>query len=230
LETWLRMAGVPYDALSLNKPPQSRTGKVPYILLDNGATLADTNIIIRTLARERGIDLDYLRTPEELASEHVTMRLVEESLYYAMVWERWMLPAFWPISRDGYFGTLPGPLRTLFANLIRRKIKTTLRGQGLLCHEPDEIIARGIADVRGLSALLGQKAFFGGERPGVADASAYGVLANLLGFPGRTALKIAVQACPNLVTFCRRIEYLYWLNLPASGSAVAIRPAIKNVA
>jgi hypothetical protein len=89
------------------------------------------------------------------------MRLVEESLYYATVWERWMLPAFWPIARDGYFGTLPGPLRTLFANLIRRKIKTTLRSQGILCHEPDEIIARGVADVRALSALLGQKTFFG---------------------------------------------------------------------
>jgi hypothetical protein len=43
-------------------------------------------------------------------------------------------------------------------------------------------------------------------------------------------LKTAIEACPNLVTFCRRIEYLYWLNLPASGGAVTIRPAAKDVA
>ena len=217
LETWLRMAGIPYDPISLDKPPQSKTGKVPYLLLNNGATLADSNLIIRTLASERGIDLDGRQTLEEQARTHAVLRLVEESLYFAAVWERWMLPECWPITRDGYFGTLPAPLRTVFAGLVRRKLKGTLHGQGTLRYEPDEIIARGAADIRALSALLGQQAFFGGEQPGVADAAVYGALANLLGFPARTQLKSALEACPNLVAFCRRIEAAYWSNPSSSG-------------
>jgi glutathione S-transferase len=230
LETWLRIVGIPYDVLSLDKPPQSKTGKVPYMLLDDGATLADSNVIIRTLARERGIDLDLGRTPEEQARGHAILRLVEESLYFAAAWERWMLPSFFPITRDGYFGILPGPLRTLFAALARRKLKAALHGQGVLRYEPDEIAARGVADVRALSALLGQQAFFQGEQPGVVDASVYGALANLLGFPGRTTLRSAVEACPNLVAFCRRIESAYWAKPSTSGGTEAAYPAVGQAA
>jgi glutathione S-transferase len=219
LETWLRMAGIPYNPISLDKPPQSKTGKVPYLLLNDGATLADSNLIIRTLASERGIDLDGGQTPEEQARTHAVLRLVEESLYFAAVWERWMLPEHWPITRDGYFGTLPAPLRSVFAGLVRRKLKAALHGQGTLRYEPDEIAARGAADIRALSALLGQQAFFGGEQAGVADAAVYGALANLLGFPARTRLKSALEDCPNLVAFCRRIEAAYWSN-PSSASGV----------
>lgn len=219
LETWLRMAGILYDPIGLEKPPQSKTGKVPYLLLNDGATLADSNLIIRTLASERGIDLDGRQTPEEQARTHAILRLVEESLYFAAVWERWMLPEYWPITRDGYFGTLPAPLRSVFAGLVRRKLKAALHGQGTLRYEPDEIAARGAADVRALSALLGQQAYFGGEQPGVADAAVYGALANLLGFPARTGLKSAVEACTNLVAFCRRIEAAYWSD-PSSASGV----------
>jgi glutathione S-transferase len=230
LETWLRIAGIPYTALSLDRPPQSKTGKVPYLLRDDGTTLADSNVIIRTLARERGIDLDAGYAPEEQASAHAVLRLTEESLYFAAVWERWMLPAFWPITRDGYFGSLPAPLRALFAALVRRKIKAILHGQGTLRYEPEEIAARGAADVRALAALLGEQAWFQGDRPGVADAAAYGVLANLLGFPGATALKSAVEACPNLVAFCRRIERAYWSTPPSSGATTAQQPALAHVA
>ena len=230
LETWLRIAGISYEAISLNKPPQSKTGKVPYMLLDNGATLADSNIIIRTLARERGIDLDLERTPEEQALGHAILRMVEESLYFVAVWERWMLPEFWPITRDGYFGTLPGPLRTLFAGLVRRKLKAALYGQGILRYEPDEIVARGASDIRSLSALLGQQPFFQGEQAGVVDATVYGALANLLGFPGHTPLKSAVEACPNLIAFCRRIEYAYWADQSSSSRSVASTPAIERAA
>lgn len=226
LETWLRIAGIPYDSVSLNRPPQSKTGKVPYMLLDDGTTLADSNVIIRTLARERGIDLGPEQSPEEQARAHAVLRTVEESLYFAAVWERWMLPEFWPITRDGYFGTLPGPLRTLFAGLVRRKLKAALYGQGILRYEPDEIAARAAGDIRALSALLGQRTFFQGERAGVADAAAYGALANLLGFPGQTPLKTAVQACPNLVAFCRRIESAYWIDLPSPGRNAANMPSI----
>jgi glutathione S-transferase len=204
------MAKIPYSTDILDKPPQSKSGKVPYILLKEGEILADSNVIIETVARERGIDLTYGRSPAEQARSHAILRMIEESLYFVAVWERWLQPEFWPITSDGYFGSLPGALRPLFASLIRRKIKAALHGQGISRHDPANIAHHGAADIKALSVLLGEKAFFNGEQPGVVDASAYGMLANLLGFPARTSLKSTVEACPNLVEFCHRVEREYW--------------------
>jgi glutathione S-transferase len=230
LETWLRFAGIPYDALSLDRPPQSKTRKFPYLLLDDGSILADSKLIIGRLAREHGTDLDAGQTPEQQAQAHAVLRLVEDSLYFAAAWERWMLPASWPLTRDANFGTLPGPLRAIVASLVRRKLKRALHGQGILRYEPEQVAARGIADIRALSALLGQRDYFQGERPGEADASVYGALANLLGFPERTPLRSAVEACPNLVAFCRRIEDRYWRKPAAPGANAASDSAASDAA
>jgi glutathione S-transferase len=73
--------------------------------------------------------------------------------------------------------------------------------------------------VEALSTLLGQRPFFLGERPGVVDASAYGLLANALAYPERTPLKLAVERHPNLVEFCDRINSLYWSNDRASDNS-----------
>ncbi|MBI1889459.1 MAG: glutathione S-transferase family protein [Burkholderiales bacterium] len=210
LETWLRFEGIPYSQVILNKPPQSKTGKVPYLLRADGSTLADSNVIIETLAKERGIDLGYGCTPEEQARAHAVLRMIEESLYFAAVWERWMDAKFWPTTREGYFGHLPAGLSKLIAGMIRKKVRTALHGQGISRHEPARIAAFGGADVKVLSSALGNRSFFSGERPGVVDASAYGTLANLLGFPESTPLKAVVEAHPNLVEFCRRIKSGYW--------------------
>lgn len=212
LETWLRIAGIPYTAIALTKPPQSKTGKVPYLKRADGSILADSNIIIKTLGLERGIGIDVEADQENQARTHAALRMIEESLYFVAVWERWVDPEYWPITREAYFGTLPSGMRSLFSALVRRKIIASLNGQGICRLEPAQISAIGAADVKALSALLGKRPYFHGDTPGVLDASAYGSLANLLGFPKSTPLKSAVESCPNLVDFCKRMKDRYWSN------------------
>lgn len=215
LETWLRIAGIPYAALSLNRPPQSASGKVPYLLLQDGAILADSNEIIAHLARAYGIDRSCGRTGADSARSHAALRLLEESLYFVAAWERWLLPACWTATRDAYFGTLPSGLRGLFASFMRRKMAAALHGQGMLRRAPAAIADHGVADLAALSGLLGAQPFFDGEQPGITDASAYGLLANVLRFPVRTPLQSALEARPDLVEFCRRIERTVWADRPA---------------
>lgn len=225
LETWLRIEGLAYTRLILNKPPQSRTGKVPYLVRPDGSTLADSNIIIESIAKERGIDPGYGATPDERARAHAILRTIEESLYFCAVWERWVLPECWPVTRGGYFGQLPPGLRSLVAALVRRKIRQALHGQGISRHEPDRVTALGTADVKALSVLLGDRPFFTGSRPGVVDASAYGTLANFLGFPCRTPLKSAVEAQPNLIAFCNRMKEAYWNDSTEAADGAALKRA-----
>lgn len=224
LETWLRMEKIAYTCVPLTKMPQSKSGKVPYILRDDGSTLADSNVIIETLAKERGIDLTYGASPTEQARAHVILRTLEESLYFAGAWERWVHPESWPITRAGYFGPLPAGMRNLVAGLVRRKIRTLLHGQGVARHKPAQIIALAARDVEALATLLGEQPFFQGERPGVTDASAYGLFANAMGFPGRSAIKDLLDRYPNLVAFCQRMKNLYWNEASASGDAASFSP------
>lgn len=226
LETWLRMEHIPYRRSVLTRLPRSRTGKIPYLLRADGSTLADSSLIIETLARERGIDLSYGLPPQEQALGHAVIRLLEESTYFVAVWERWSHPQFWPISRRAYFGSRPSlPLR-LIAALVRRKVKAQLHGQGTGRHEPDRIEALGAADVRALAQLLGERPFFGGERPALADATAYGFLAVLLAYPGATPLQRAVQAQPSLLAYCERMRDRYWSDAGTEPTADA--PALAS--
>jgi glutathione S-transferase len=209
LETWLRIAGIPYQPLALTKPPQSKSGKIPYLLLEDGGTLADSNAIIAHLSREYGIDPLHGRSSAEWARSHATVRMIEESLYFVAAWERW-LTQHWPVARDAYFGIVPAAVRGVFGALVRRRMKAALHGQGTARRDPAAIAAHGRADVDALAALLGDGPWFDGARPGIADASAYGLLANVLAFPAQTPLKSAVQAHANLVDFCGRMERAYW--------------------
>ena len=75
LETWLRLANIPYKNLYTRK--FSRTSHtIPYIEL-NGKQLADSNRIIQTLRTHFQSDVDLELTEEERASAHVTMAMVE---------------------------------------------------------------------------------------------------------------------------------------------------------
>lgn len=214
LETWLRIAGIPYQALSLKKAPQSKSGKVPYLLLEGGRTLGDSNAIIAHLAHERGIEPATGQDAEQKARSHAALRLIEESLYFVGAWERWQ-PDYWPATRTAYFSVVPAGMRGLFAALVRRRMKAALHGQGTGRRDPAAILAHGKADIDALAALLGERPWFDGDRPGIVDAAAYGTLANVLAFPEPTPMKSATQAHPNLVAFCERMRHAYWHDEPA---------------
>lgn len=210
LETWLRMEGIPYERKALTKPPQSKTGKIPYIERADGSLLADSSIIIETLADELGIDLDHAQSAEQVARAHVIRRTVEESLYFSLAWERWMDDRHWSIIRDDYYRKLPSGIRHAFAGLVRRKLRRDWLGQGIGRHDWKDIVALGTADIQAVSTLLGGDEYFAGERPGVVDASVYGSIAVTLAFPEETPLQRAMRACPNLIDFHDRMRAAYW--------------------
>ena len=101
VETWLRMAGLPYQARPIEGSPQSLSGKVPYIDRPDGSVLWDSSVIIDTLSRERGVDLDRGLSPTDRAIGTLLQRTFEEDLYFVVLYERWVDDANWPrISRD----------------------------------------------------------------------------------------------------------------------------------
>jgi glutathione S-transferase len=73
-----------------------------------------------------------------------------------------------------------------------------------------EIYLLGRQDLDTLSDYLGEKPWFMGEKPTTLDASAFGILANILWCPIQSPLKEHLNTLTNLTAFCERVRERYY--------------------
>src|ERR1700723_1571530 len=93
LETYLRLAGIPYGTKNAD-PRKAPKRKIPYIV-DDAVVLGDTRFIIEHLETKRGISLDARLTPRDRALATAFQSMLEEHLYFVMVYERWQIELNW---------------------------------------------------------------------------------------------------------------------------------------
>ncbi|MEO8023314.1 glutathione S-transferase family protein [Polaromonas sp.] len=211
LETYLRMAGLPFEAppVSLRELGRAPKGKMPYIE-DKGCTLADTTFIIGYLQAGYGDRLDSWLSAEQKAVACAFQRLMEENLYWAVVYTRWVEAQGWEETRAAFFAALPAPLRWVLPPLARRGMLRQMRGHGMGRHTGEEIVAIGKRDITALADFLGVKPYLMGEEPCSLDATGYAFLANLLWPPVESALKQHAQTYPQLQAYCERMRVRYY--------------------
>ncbi|NNG03636.1 MAG: glutathione S-transferase family protein [Inquilinus sp.] len=210
LATWLRMAGVPYEPVTTMALGRAPKGKLPYVVTDAGETIADSGLIIEHLTASGAAAVDDGLSPVERATALAFTRLLEDHLYFIGVWFRWVDEDGWAASRPAFFGRLKAPLRLLVPPLLRRGTTRQLRSQGTGRFTADQLIALARADFGALAAQLGDRPFLLGDTPRTVDASAYGVLANILFPPVDTRLQRCLADYPTLAAYCQRLRALYW--------------------
>ena len=208
LETALRLSGVPYETSYVTNPAQGPKLKAPFADID-GTRLGDSTLILERLKSLNGVDLDARLTPAERGQSHALQRLIEERLYFILVYSRWMEDHNWAVIKALFFGPIPQPLRLLISRMARKNTWNKLLAQGLGRHSRDEIYAFGAADLKAMSDVLGEKAFFFGAEPSMADASAYALLISILGPDLSSPLKDAALAHPNLGAYVERMGEVY---------------------
>lgn len=209
LESFLRMGKIPHEVISVTVPVGAPKGKVPWIDLD-GTKLGDSTFIIHHLQSHYGVNPDSGLTAEQLAQSLTIQRLVEESLYWALVYDRWVRPENWKIYRSTLLANLPALARIFLAAIARHRLKRQLKAQGMGLHSADEIRAIGERDIAALAALLGDKPFFHGETPSNVDACVYGTLANIYRVELTSPLKVCIEGQANLVAFIERFANRYF--------------------
>lgn len=214
LETWLRMAGLPYEAKSLTGPPKSPSGKMPYVVRADGSYLWDSTLIIETLAREHGVDLDQGLSEDQRALSTLLQRTFEEELYFLTLHDRWADERGWAVTSEAYFGTLSWPLRTFVVPMIRRQVLAAGRGQGVLRLPEGQRERKARADIAAIATILGEQPYFLG-RPSTIDATAHALLANILWSPIESPLADAAREHPNLVAYCDRMRETYYADWTA---------------
>lgn len=203
LEAWLRLTGIPYRTEPSGDFENAPKGRMPWITDEGGRAVGDSRLAIEHLARAKGIDPDAHLGPRERALSLAVSALVEERLYFALVWWRWIDEANFRLLRDAYFGRVPEAMRAEVAGEARAGVAARLDRQGIGRHTPDEIAAIGSADVAALATLLGDGPWLFGEQPATADCTAWAMVANLFHPLFDTPLGAEARRHPALVAYYR---------------------------
>ena len=78
----------------------------------------------------------------------------------------------------------------------------------------DEVIHQGCKSIDALTEILGDKAFFLGDKPTSVDATAFAFIANLLMSPVNDSLKQHTLKIDTIRAYCDRMWDMYYPDYP----------------
>lgn len=204
LETWLKLAKLPYETVLVTNPGKAPKGKLPYIV-DGADTIPDSEAVIAYLSKKYEVDLDESLSAEEKAVARAFERMLNEHAYFGLLFARWIEPAGWAQVKATFFGGLPPVLRDVISALLRRNTRRDVKGQGMGRHTPEEVYARIAQDLQAVSDYLGDQPFMMGREPTTIDATVYGFVGNVVMANIKTPLTALAQQHPNLLAYCARM-------------------------
>jgi glutathione S-transferase len=208
VETYLRLADIPYQAINIHSPHKGPKGKLPFIV-DGDKKIADSSFIIEYLKEKYGDKLDVSLTPTQKATGLAVQHLLEEHLYWNVLYDRWVEEAGWQIMNRDIFSKIAIPFKWFIPQLFRKKIAKACQGQGIGRFSVEERVQLGKKDIDAIVTLQGNNLFFFGETPTSLDANLWGFLTPLLNSPLPSALADYAKAIPALVAYDKRMRALF---------------------
>ncbi len=205
LDAFLRIAGIEHESITAGTPFGGPKKKAPWIEY-RGRKLGDSAMIIDFLKGEFGKDPDTHLSPEDSGKAQAIQCLVEEHLYWIMVYDRWCREENWETLKDTVLGTLPAPLKPILPPLARRGVKKQLEGHGMGLHSPAEIEALAAKDIDALAGLLGSQTWFHGDQISNSDACVYSLLANIAFVEFESPMKAMIAGHENLNAWLARFR------------------------
>lgn len=217
VETYLRMVGLPYRT-RMGDPRKNPKGKIPWIE-DDGHFVTDSSDILDYLKKKYGDPLDAALTPAQRGVGLFVRRTLEEHLYWALVYARWMEAEGFALTREFFKPILPPVIGgVILDKVIRGSLRKSLHAHGLGRHAREDIYRRGVEDIDALAAVLGDKPFLLGDQPTSFDASAFALTSGLVRHPLDTPLKRAVAGHANLAAYDERMYQRYFTEVPPGRS------------
>lgn len=208
---YMSMAGLPYEPVSQDLTKldvDSPTGKLPYIVEDDGTRVVDSTDIIRHLRRKHPGPLDEGVSAAEDAQMLAWNRLIDDHLYWtAVIQPRWRETPNWEKYLRIIAGTddVPPPLRA-FGDDFRHRILLEFMQGGWGRMSGDQLYARAREDVDALSNFLGDKTYFMGAKPRWIDAAVLSILRHTADTPFTFDTKDYVKSKQNLTGYMDRMK------------------------
>ena len=211
VETLLKMAKLAYrtDTTGFGKAPK---GKLPYID-DDGVVVSDSTFIRWHIEKKYGIDFDKGLDKSQKAIAWAFEKMAEDQLYWVVVNERWMDDTNFRKGPAAFFEKVPAPLRPLVTAMVRRKLRTTLHGQGIGRDAPDDIVALATRSIDAIADFLGDKRFFMGGEPTGVDATMFAFVCGALCPHFETPTRAAAERHDNLRRYVGRMTARFYPGL-----------------
>jgi glutathione S-transferase len=222
METWLRIAGIPYQVVDTPDPRRGPRGKLPFIE-DGGVRIADSSVIIDHLKSTRGIDPDASLDDRQRAVALVVQRTLEE--HYAFVLAYTHLVRAEGIRRTrSRFDAVPAIVRPLVERLVTRQVKKILWFQGTLRRDDAETMAAAIRDWTAILELMSDGPYFFGAEPSTVDAIVFATLATTVLTPIDSPVRDFLSSKPRPMSYVEGMRSRFFPELAAAARA-ATAPA-----
>lgn len=208
LEAALRLAGVPHQVWYETDPRNGPKSKLPFVEIE-GKRIGDSALVLDHLKETLGVDLDRGLSAAERAQSHMLQRMLDERLYWVLVQSRWIEEVNWPTIKKLFFGGLPFPLSLIVPRMARKSVRAALTAHGIGRHTVEEIYGLGGRDLDALAAMLGDKPFFFGDSPTLADVAVFATFVNIVGPALESPLKEAALDHENLMRHTERMGEIY---------------------
>jgi glutathione S-transferase len=216
LETWLRIAGVPYEVVDTPDPRKGPKGKVPFIE-DAGVRIADSSLIVDHLVRTRGVDPDARLDASQRATALLVQRTLEEHYAFVVLYTHFIRADGWRHMRVR-FDSMPAIVRPLVVRAVLGSMKKLLWAQGVLRHSDEDILESGLRDWRAVLEVMGDGPFFFGDAPTGVDAIVFGTLATTLLTPIESPIREFLGSQPAVVAYADRMRERFFPELAAEAS------------
>lgn len=210
-EMLLKLAGLEYriDRSGFLRAPK---GKLPYID-DDGTVVADSTLIRIHLEQKRGIDFDRGLSARERGIAWAVEKMLEDNLYWLLVYWRWMVDANFERGPKGFFRRAPAFVRPFVIWSVRRRVRKNLWGHGIGRHNEAEKAVLAERLVESLSQVLGDHNYLMGPQPCGADATAFAFIAGAMTTHFDSPLVKALHGHANLVAYRDRMMRQYFPDL-----------------
>jgi glutathione S-transferase len=200
---FLKLAGVPFRHEHIFDASKAPRGQLPYIV-DGEDIVGDSETILQFITRRYHLTIDAALTPLQRTQDLLTTRMLDD-LYWVMSYSRWKDERYWHAFRDALLREHPGLTEEGLAKAQAFNAQRYYY-QGIGRYDPDAAMARGLADLAAIAALIPADGFVHGESPTSIDAGLYGFIANIYFYDIDTPLKRFVTAHGNIVRHCRAIH------------------------
>ena len=217
-DAYLRMAGIPFKAVILEKGDLTKTpkGKLPWIIDSDGTSVDDTQLIQYYLEKKYNDPLDNWLTKEQKAAVTLMHRAIGECWYWIVVQTRYRRDEDFAIYDPlwvKFLAWLPEEERRAPVEAFRDHLLTQFwwHGAGRNTEREIEVTAEHLTDA--MSDLLGDKPYMYGDRPCSIDANMYAGLVHVAYTPFPSPIGRYVRSKPNLVSYMKRIFDKYYPDL-----------------
>lgn len=207
LEAFLKLSEIPYIIKEFQNPAEGPKGKGPYIEFE-GKLMGDSTLIMEFLTKKYDITFAERLNLEQKAISHSFQMMLEERLYWAMVYSRWIEDHNWETLKPIFFGKLPPVVKNVVSSMARKSVVKTLSDQGLGRHTRSEIYEFAKRDIDSIAHYLGDKRYFHGNEIHEIDLCIYSFMPNLTIKEFNSPLKGHVERHSNLMRHTDRITKL----------------------